>query len=65
MRPIKPKSKKSKPQRQAHLGRTLDSMHHASLYFVGKGVTYDTGGADVKYDGHMRGTGLLYTENTG
>lgn len=26
-----------------------------SLYFVGKGVTYDTGGADIKCDGHMRG----------
>ncbi|KAI9311182.1 hypothetical protein BX666DRAFT_1998697 [Dichotomocladium elegans] len=25
-----------------------------NLYFVGKGVTYDTGGADVKYAGHMR-----------
>ncbi|KAL1919642.1 uncharacterized protein VTP21DRAFT_1573 [Calcarisporiella thermophila] len=26
-----------------------------NLYFVGKGVTYDTGGADVKYGGVMRG----------
>lgn len=26
-----------------------------SLYFVGKGVTYDTGGADIKCSGHMRG----------
>ncbi|KAL2919258.1 hypothetical protein HK105_200901 [Polyrhizophydium stewartii] len=26
-----------------------------NLFFVGKGVTYDTGGADVKTDGHMRG----------
>lgn len=25
-----------------------------SLYFVGKGVTYDTGGADIKCSGHMR-----------
>ncbi|KAI8899809.1 hypothetical protein BC833DRAFT_584372 [Globomyces pollinis-pini] len=26
-----------------------------NLFFVGKGVTYDTGGADIKFDGHMRG----------
>ncbi|CAO3634412.1 unnamed protein product [Cunninghamella echinulata] len=26
-----------------------------NLYFVGKGVTYDTGGADIKCSGHMRG----------
>lgn len=26
-----------------------------SLYFAGKGVTYDTGGADLKTDGHMAG----------
>lgn len=26
-----------------------------SLYFVGKGVTYDTGGADIKAGGVMRG----------
>jgi len=26
-----------------------------SLYFVGKGITYDTGGADVKTGGAMRG----------
>ncbi|KAI8918015.1 hypothetical protein BC831DRAFT_553991 [Entophlyctis helioformis] len=26
-----------------------------NLFFIGKGVTYDTGGADVKTDGHMRG----------
>ncbi|KAI8365187.1 uncharacterized protein BYT42DRAFT_505763 [Radiomyces spectabilis] len=25
-----------------------------NLYFVGKGVTYDTGGADIKCSGHMR-----------
>ncbi|KAI7865868.1 hypothetical protein BDF14DRAFT_1744011 [Spinellus fusiger] len=25
-----------------------------NLYFVGKGVTFDTGGADIKSDGHMR-----------
>ncbi|KAG9288308.1 hypothetical protein G9A89_021339 [Geosiphon pyriformis] len=26
-----------------------------NLFFVGKGVTYDTGGADIKAGGHMRG----------
>lgn len=26
-----------------------------TLFLVGKGVTYDTGGADVKTDGHMAG----------
>lgn len=26
-----------------------------NLFFVGKGITYDTGGADVKAGGHMRG----------
>ncbi|KAI8143819.1 hypothetical protein BJV82DRAFT_86061 [Fennellomyces sp. T-0311] len=26
-----------------------------NLFFVGKGVTYDTGGADIKCSGHMRG----------
>jgi len=26
-----------------------------SLFFVGKGVTFDTGGADIKYNGVMRG----------
>ncbi|KAF9083506.1 hypothetical protein BGX23_011382 [Mortierella sp. AD031] len=26
-----------------------------NLYFIGKGVTYDTGGADIKYGGVMRG----------
>ncbi|KAH6563258.1 hypothetical protein BASA50_001846 [Batrachochytrium salamandrivorans] len=26
-----------------------------NLFFIGKGVTYDTGGADIKHDGHMRG----------
>ncbi|KAG2200681.1 hypothetical protein INT47_005837 [Mucor saturninus] len=26
-----------------------------NLYFVGKGVTYDTGGADIKCSGNMRG----------
>ncbi len=26
-----------------------------NLFFVGKGVTYDTGGADIKYGGVMRG----------
>ena len=30
-------------------------IYHFSLYFVGKGVTYDTGGADIKCSGHMRG----------
>lgn len=30
-----------------------------SLYFVGKGVTYDTGGADIKCSGHMRGKGIF------
>ncbi|KAJ3258541.1 Cytosol aminopeptidase, catalytic domain [Boothiomyces macroporosus] len=26
-----------------------------NVFLVGKGVTYDTGGADIKSDGHMRG----------
>ncbi|KAJ3275123.1 Cytosol aminopeptidase, catalytic domain [Terramyces sp. JEL0728] len=26
-----------------------------NVFLVGKGVTYDTGGADIKADGHMRG----------
>ncbi|CAE7936879.1 lap-2 [Symbiodinium sp. KB8] len=26
-----------------------------NLFFVGKGITYDTGGADVKYGGNMAG----------
>lgn len=34
----------------------------SSLYFVGKGVTYDTGGADIKCSGHMRGE-LIYHDN--
>ena len=36
----------------AHHKRSL-SPH--SLFFIGKGITYDTGGADVKTGGHMRG----------
>lgn len=28
---------------------------HTTLMFAGKGVTYDTGGADLKTGGHMRG----------
>ncbi|KAF9364015.1 hypothetical protein BGX34_002778, partial [Mortierella sp. NVP85] len=31
------------------------SMVKENLYFVGKGVTYDTGGADIKAGGVMRG----------
>ncbi|KAF9898597.1 hypothetical protein BX616_003833 [Lobosporangium transversale] len=31
------------------------SMVKENLYFVGKGVTYDTGGADIKAGGIMRG----------
>ena len=27
----------------------------SSLFFAGKGITYDTGGADVKTGGHMSG----------
>jgi leucyl aminopeptidase len=26
-----------------------------TLFLVGKGITYDTGGADIKYGGHMAG----------
>ncbi len=26
-----------------------------TLLLVGKGITYDTGGADIKYGGHMAG----------
>ncbi|SAM05852.1 hypothetical protein [Absidia glauca] len=34
---------------------TDQSSVKENLYFVGKGVTYDTGGADIKCSGHMRG----------
>ncbi|CDS11021.1 hypothetical protein LRAMOSA03285 [Lichtheimia ramosa] len=34
---------------------TDQSKVKENLYFVGKGVTYDTGGADIKCSGHMRG----------
>ena len=46
---IKVKSRKSKFSIIVYI--TIFS----SLFFVGKGVTYDTGGADLKTDGHMRG----------
>jgi leucyl aminopeptidase len=26
-----------------------------NIFLIGKGVTYDTGGADIKYGGHMKG----------
>lgn len=28
---------------------------HQTVYLIGKGLTYDTGGADLKVDGHMAG----------
>lgn len=33
----------------------MHSFYNDSLYFVGKGVTYDTVGIDIKRSGHMRG----------
>lgn len=33
----------------------LQGVPAQTAYFVGKGITYDTGGADVKAGGHMAG----------
>lgn len=32
-----------------------DSKIDTTLFLIGKGITYDTGGADVKAGGHMSG----------
>lgn len=32
-----------------------DGDHVKTVLLVGKGLTYDTGGADIKTDGHMAG----------
>ncbi|KAL3170003.1 hypothetical protein MRX96_015075 [Rhipicephalus microplus] len=41
--------------RMIHLTYTPEGPIKKTLFLVGKGVTYDTGGADVKAGGHMAG----------
>lgn len=41
--------------RMIHLTYTPEGPIKKTLFIVGKGVTYDTGGADVKAGGHMAG----------
>eukprot|EP00047_Mylnosiga_fluctuans_P003066 m.227296 g.227296 ORF g.227296 m.227296 type:complete len:609 (+) comp11567_c0_seq1:63-1889(+) len=41
--------------RVAHLEYKGEGEIASTVFFVGKGITYDTGGADVKYGGHMAG----------
>ncbi len=36
-------------------GSSVQGPISETLILVGKGITYDTGGADVKYGGHMAG----------
>ncbi len=46
-----------------HQGRIIKLLYDPSkfspidttVFLVGKGITYDTGGADIKYGGHMAG----------
>ncbi len=53
---IEYKSPKQEEVKQKYASRSSFSFNLlVSLLFVGKGITYDTGGADVKYGGHMRG----------